>query len=381
MSNNQEKDRKLDDGLNEVEGIYIDEIVMHLKTIWKSKKLIINITLIFMSIGMFFAIFTPKKYTASTVIIPQSSTSNKAGGNLGGLAALAGFNIGGMDNGDSEIPPSLYPQILSSITFQKELLNTPLTIEGIQEKVTYRKYYLEVYAPGVINTLKKYTIGLPELFFKKIKQKKQVNSLNETPNPESKIFTTTSEEKELIEKLLSDISLNVNEKEGYISISSKMLEPKIASELTLRTQELLQKYIIEFKVNKSKDKLSFIQDRYFEKEKEFKEIQSKLTAFQDQNQFSNTSRAKKRLTQYQTEYDLVFDVYSDLGKQLVAQQIKVKEDTPVFTVIKPVVTPIEKSEPKRPIILISWTFLGLLVSLSMIFGNFFFNSLKNSWNK
>ena len=325
MSNNQEKDRKLDDGLNEVEGIYIDEIVMHLKTIWKSKKLIINITLIFMSIGMFFAIFTPKKYTASTVIIPQSSTSNKAGGNLGGLAALAGFNIGGMDNGDSEIPPSLYPQILSSITFQKELLNTPLTIEGIQEKVTYRKYYLEVYAPGVINTLKKYTIGLPELFFKKIKQKKQVNSLNETPNPESKIFTTTSEEKELIEKLLSDISLNVNEKEGYISISSKMLEPKIASELTLRTQELLQKYIIEFKVNKSKDKLSFIQDRYFEKEKEFKEIQSKLTAFQDQNQFSNTSRAKKRLTQYQTEYDLVFDVYSDLGKQLVAQQIKVKE--------------------------------------------------------
>jgi uncharacterized protein involved in exopolysaccharide biosynthesis len=306
---------------------------------------------------------------------------NKVGGSLGGLAALAGVNLGGMNNGESEISPTLYPQILSSFPFQKELLKTPLTIEGIKEKVTYEKYYLEIHKPGVLTTIKKYTIGLPKLILSSFKQKKETTSSNDSTNSESQVFKITSEEKELIENLLSEISLNVNKKDGYISISSTMTEPKAAAELVLKTQELLQKYIIDFKVNKSKDKLNFIQERYLEKEKEFKDIQSKLTSYQDRNQFSNSSRAKKRLTQYQTEYDLVFNVYSELAKQFEAQQIQVKEDTPVFTILKPVVIPIEKSGPKRLIIIISWTFLGLILGVGMIYGNLFLNSIKNSWNK
>jgi uncharacterized protein involved in exopolysaccharide biosynthesis len=369
------------DSFTEGEGIYIRGIVAHLKTVWESRRKIISITLLFMFIGIFIAIFTPKKYTASTVFVPQTSDVSKVGGSLGGLAALAGVNLGGMNNGESEISPTLYPQILSSFPFQKELLKTPLTIEGIKEKVTYEKYYLEIHKPGVLTTIKKYTIGLPELILSSFKQKKETTSSNDSTNSESQVFTITSEEKELIENLLSEISLNVNKKDGYISISSTMTEPKAAAELVLKTQELLQKYIIDFKVNKSKDKLNFIQERYLEKEKEFKDIQSKLTSYQDRNQFSNSSRAKKRLTQYQTEYDLVFDVYSELAKQFEAQQIQVKEDTPVFTILKPVVIPIEKSGPKRLIIIISWTFLGLILGVGMIYGNLFLNSIKNSWNK
>ena len=356
-------------------------IVTHLKTIWMGRRNIIKITLLFMIIGIFIALFTPKKYTASTVIVPQTSGGSAVGLKLGGLAAIAGVNLSGMSSGESEISPRLYPQILNSITFQKELLKTRLTIKGIEGKVTYQKYYLEIHKLGVLATIKKYTIGLPKLILGSLKAKKEVTSSNYITDTESKIFKVSTEGKQLIKTLQNEISLNVNKKEGYILISSTMSEPIAAAELTLAAQELLQKYIIDFKISKSKDKLNFIQERYLEKEKEFKDIQAKLASYQDQNQFSNSSRAKTKLTEYQAAYDLIFDVYSELANQLEAQQIQVKEDTPVFTILQPVLIPLEKSAPNKLIILISWTFLGLILGVGKVLTSLFFNSLKNSWEK
>jgi LPS O-antigen subunit length determinant protein (WzzB/FepE family) len=354
-------------------------IVTHLKTIWDGRRKVIGVTLLFMLIGTFITIFSPKKYTASTVIVPQTSRGNNVGGSLGGLAALAGVNLGGTSNGESEISPMLYPQILSSISFQKELFQTPLTIKGIKEKVTYEKYYLEIHKPGVLATIKKYTIGLPNVILNSFKEKKQTTESNYITDTGSKIFSITAEGKQLIENLRSEVSLIVNKKYGSISISSTMSEPIAAAELTLKTQELLQKHIIDFRINKSKNKLDFIQKRYLEKEKEFKEIQVKLASYQDQNLFLNSSRAQTKGSQYQSQYDLVFEVYSDLAKQLESQQIQVKEDTPVFTILQPVVIPIKKSGPSKLIILISWTFLGLIIAIGNIFGALFLNSIRDNW--
>jgi LPS O-antigen subunit length determinant protein (WzzB/FepE family) len=361
-------------------GMDILAITKHLKTIWNNKVKIIRATLLFMLIGFFLAIFTPKKYTASTIIVPQTNDRSKVGGSLGGLAALAGINLGGMSSGESEISPTLYPQILSSISFQKELLKTPLTINGIKEKVTYEKYYLEIHKPGLLSTIKKYTIGLPSLILSFFKEKKETSSSNYITDTETKIFSVTAEGKQLIKNLQGDISLNVNKKDGYILISSTMSEPIAAAELTLKTQELLQKYVIDFKINKSKEQLTFIKERYLEKETEFNVIQAKLASYKDQNQFSNSLRSQTILIQFQTEYDLAFEVYSELAKQLEAQQIKVKEDTPVFTILQPVVIPIDKSEPNKIIILISWTFLGFMFGVGKIFVSQFLNSIRNSWH-
>jgi uncharacterized protein involved in exopolysaccharide biosynthesis len=354
-------------------------IVTHLKTVWEARRTVIGVTLLFMLIGIFIALFSPKKYTAFTVIVPQTSGGSKVRGSLGGLAALAGVNLEGTSNEESEVSPTLYPQILSSISFQKELFQTPLTIKGIKGKVTYEKYYLEIHKPGVLATIRKYTIGLPNVILNSFKEKKQTTASNYITDTGNKIFSITAEGKQLIENSQSDVSLNVNKKDGYITISSTMLEPIAAAEMTLKTQELLQKYIIDFKVNKSKNKLDFIQKRYLEKEKEFKEIQAKLASYQDQNLFSNSSRAQTKGTQYQAQYDLVFEVYSELAKQLESQQIQVKEDTPVFTIIQHVVIPIKKSGPSKLIILISWTFLGLIIAVGKIFGTLFLNSIRDNW--
>ena len=337
-------------------------LISLLKILNRGRRKIIKIAVIFTSIGLFIAVFSEKEYSASTTIVPQTSTGKSLGGNLGGLAAIAGIDLGSSSSNDSGISPLLYPHLLNSVPFQKELLETSLTIDGHEDSVTFQKFYTDIYRPSVLGIIKKYTIGLPKIIFKRTKVNSVINSLDST----KQIFRITRDEKELIEQLKKQISLSVNEKEGLVSISSKMPNPLNAAELTQNIQELLQKYIIDFKVKKSMDQLRFINERYKEKEKEFKEIEAKLTSYQDQNLFSNSSRAQTKGKQYQAQYDLVFEVYSELAKQLESQQIKVKEDTPVFTILEPVSIPLDKSEPKRGLIILISLFTGLIVGVFLV---------------
>ncbi len=70
-----------------------------------------------------------------------------------------------------------------------------------------------------------------------------------------------------------------------------------------------------------------------------------LAVFDDKNQNVVTSLAKTERQKLQYDYDLAYEVYKSLAQQLEEGKIKVKEETPVFTIIEPIVIPIQKSEP------------------------------------
>ena len=337
------------------------DIIALLQSIWTGKKLILKTVLVFMILGLFIAVFSQNEYTASTTIVPQSS-SEKPGGSIGGLAALAGINLGSVGQ-QSSISPTLYPQILTNISFQKELLETLITIEGQDKKITYKEYYTNVYSPSVLSSIKKYTIGLPGVLIGLLKSDEISN--NEFENNHS-LPQITQDDKKLIELLLEQLTMVINDKDGYISLSTTMPEARAAAELTQKTQELLEQYVIDFKIEKSSSELDFIKNRYQEKEQEFQKIQQKLAVYTDRNQNVNSARAKMELMLLQSEYDLAYGVYSELAKQLETQELKVKEDTPIFTILQPVFVPLEKTGPNRALILIIYTFLGFVLSIGYI---------------
>ena len=337
------------------------DIIALLQSIWTGKKLILKTVLVFMILGLFIAVFSQNEYTASTTIVPQSS-SEKPGGSLGGIAALAGINLGSVGQ-QSSISPTLYPQILTNISFQKELLETLITIEGQDNKITYKEYYTNVYSPSVLSSIKKYTIGLPGVLIGLLKSDEI--SKEESKNNDS-LPQITQDDKKLIELLLEQLSMEVNDKDGYIGLSTTMPEARAAAELTQKAQELLEQYVIDFKIEKSSSELDFIKNRYQEKEQEFQKIQQKLAVYTDRNQNVNSARAKMELMLLQSEYDLAYGVYSELAKQLETQELKVKEDTPIFTILQPVFVPLEKTGPKRSLILIIYTFLGFVLSIGYL---------------
>ena len=70
------------------------DLLQLINKLWRAKKSIAVFTLIFMVIGILVALFSAKEYTATTIMVPQATDSKSTGG-LGGLAAMAGINLGG----------------------------------------------------------------------------------------------------------------------------------------------------------------------------------------------------------------------------------------------------------------------------------------------
>ncbi|MFT5673759.1 MAG: hypothetical protein ACI9JT_002413 [Polaribacter sp.] len=344
------------------------DIVALLKQLWVARKTMLMITMLFLFLGLFVAIFSKKEFTASTTFVPVNQ-GKSVSGSLGGLASLAGISLGG-STGGAEISPELYPQIVHSIPFQLELLQTKLTIDGQEKPVSYKEYYNTIYSAGVLANIKKYTLGLPgvilSLFKTASKEEETASKEEEIVSQENQILSLSQQDNGLIRQLATQISLAVNDKEGFVTISATMPEARASAQLTLKAQILLQDYAQKFKTQKAIEQLGYIENRYLEKQQEFTKIKIEFARFQDQNNGVNTALGKTMLFQLQSDYDLVFSVYTELAKQLEAQRLQVKKDTPLFTVLKPVNIPIEKSAPKRSLILVVYLFLGLVISIGYV---------------
>ena len=195
----------------------------------------------------------------------------------------------------------------------------------------------------------------------------------------AQIVSVSGEDYSLIKQLESQIKLDVNIEEGFVTISATMPEPTASAQLTLRAQELLQEYALRFKTQKSKEQLRYIKARFLEKQKEFNSIKIEFASFQDQNNSINTALGKTKLKELQSEYDIKFSVYNELAKQLEAQRLQVKKDSPLFTVLNPVTVPLLKSAPKRSLILVTHILLGLIISLGFIKSKQIYYVLKKDW--
>lgn len=352
------------------------DVVALIRPVWLQRKLILKTVFSFAILGLFVAVFSEKEYKSSTVFVTQTS-EGKVGGSLGGLAAMAGINLGSME-GDSGINPIIYPKVLNSINFQKELMETKLSFSNGVEKVSYKHYYSKVHKGSLVSLLKKYTIGLPGVLIKKIKGKK-VKNIGTPIN--STLLKVSLQEFDLMKQLKEQVELDVNEDDGYITLSAKMPEALAAAELALKTQSLLQKYIIDFRIQKSKEQLKYIKERYWEVEKKFKECQLRMADFQDKNKFVTTAKSKIEWQSINDEYELIYGVFTELSKQLEAQYIKVTENTPVFTIIEPVSIPVEKSNTRKLFVLIGYSIFGFFVSFLIILFKIIFPKLKKTLNE
>lgn len=339
------------------------DLVEIVKKLWSNRKFIVKVTLVFAILGFVVAISTPNVYTASCTMVPQTGQKS-AGGSLGGLAAMAGINLGSISSGEV-LSPNVYPKIMTNINFQKELIYSKFHFQSIQEPITLYDFYTDKKYQkfNLTGTIKKYTIGLPRVIITAIRGKKTA----ETKPDISALQVLTAKEKSVIELTKKNLSLSVNSKDGFISLSANMSEPLAAAELAQKGQELLQKYITEFKVEKVASNLVFVERSFDEAKKNFEQKQSELARFRDANKSFSSAMARTQEEKLSSEYNLLLGIYTELAKQKEQAKISVTETTPILTVIEPVVVPIEKSKPSRAMILSIFSFLGFFLGVGIVF--------------
>ena len=333
------------------------DLIELLKKIYIEKRFIIKSSIITAVVGVLFALIQPNQYTSSTTFIPQLSTEMKAGGSsLSGLASLAGINLGGVE-GSSEFPPTLYPQVIESVPFRLKLLSSSVNINNDTKILS--DYILSKKSFNLVG-IKKYTIGLPSLIVGIFRTEDSAKkSLSE-------IYNISKDDKLLFEHLENNLTLSVNDKEGFITMSFTDENKNVAAQITSFAQSMLQEKIIEFKIKSSKELLDFTIEQYDQKKYAFEALQDERAIFVDKNINISSSLYQNKLNRIESELSIAQSVVQQLATQVEQAKLKVNKDTPVFTTIKPVSVPYEKSAPSRTQIVIVFLFLGLIFSTGYV---------------
>ena len=128
----------------------------------------------------------------------------------------------------------------------------------------------------------------------------------------------------------------------------------------------LQDEIIQKRLEKVQNNLDFTQTQYNQKKFEFEKIQDRLARFKDRNQNISSSLFLNELERIQAEYSIALNVVKELAAQVESAKLQVNKDTPIFSVIEPVTVPSERDSPKRTLIVLIWSFLGIIISSGFV---------------
>lgn len=343
--------------------------------LWEKRWFIIKVTCVFAVLGVFVAIFTPKEYTASCVVVPETKGGAFSASSLGGLAAMAGINLGAATGGEM-LSPVMYDKLLKNINLRKELMQTKLTFEEYDEPVSILDYYTNpIYKKSsVLGTIKKYTIGLPFTILKAIRGEGDTTEVL-LPSDSKSLTAYTKDELKCIKAFEKQFSIMADKKNGDVTVSARMPEALAAAQVVDAVQNLLQKYVIELKLQKAEVNYEYIKQRYDEAKVVFEQKQEEYAKFQDANKVLTSALSKAKEEQMRSEFNVAKDLFNQLTTQLVQAEMKIKEDIPILTVVEPVQIPLEASAPKRFQILLVWFFLGIFVGVGYILGIDFLNKI------
>ena len=359
----------------EQEGI---DIIALVKSLWEGRKTVIIWTCAFIVLGLVAALTMKREYSVSTVMVPQLN-SKSTSSSLSSLASLAGFDLSSASSG-AELSPLIYPQIVNSVPFRLELMHTPLHYNKCDTMISMFDYAEAKLDKGFsLGTIKKYTIGLPFVILKAIRGEQPEVELRTESGSDSVVeaqpMVVSVKESAMLEDFGKVVSLAVDKKEGYITLTVNGSEPIQTAELAMKAQQLLQEEVTRFRIEKSESELEYIQARYDEIKKEAESYQDQLARITDRSQSMTTTRDRIERDRIQAKYNVANSIYNEMAKQLEQAKMQVKKDTPVYTVIQPVTVPM-KSANSRAKTLVVWTFLGFILGCGIVLGKEYWPKVK-----
>jgi len=337
------------------------------KVIWNGRRIILYSILTCFIIGLVIAFTSEKKYIASGTLLPAENDKSSSLGGLGALAGMAGINMGSMLQNTNSIRSELFPEVVNSTPYLLDLMNQKDNWKGSVTLISLFDYYKGELSKQSESVVLKYTLKLPFTI---------ANALSSSDDKKKSAIISDQVDYLSLDKnqlfsmgqLKSALSIEFDKKTSLILLKAETNDPIFSSQLASKAIDLLQKYIIAYKTKQSVEKLTFITGRYDETKKEYEVARYKLIEYKDSHRNMINERMDNEYQLLVDAYDLSSSLFKSLAQQLEQARITVKEETPVFTVLDPVVVPTEKSGPKRSMILAVSVFLGVFFGLGWIFG-------------
>lgn len=280
--------------------------------LWKGKWIIIATTFVFAVGAVLYALSLPNIYKADALLAPAESSNggglSKMAGQLGGLAALAGVNLGGGESSQTDLAVQVMKsrQFIEAFITQHDLLVPLMAVKGWD--LSSNKIILDedIYSLETDTWLREAT-GL----------RVAKPSAQEAFDVFSKEVFDVSQDKE----------------SGLYTVSITHYSPYIAREWVNWLIDDINKVMRERTIEETSQNLSYL----------------------------NTQLEKTAVADMQSTF---YKLIEEQTKSLMLAEV---QEEFVFKVIDPAVVPELKYGPKRALICIVITIFGFIISISFIF--------------
>ena len=286
--------------------------------IWAGKWLITSITTVFAIGSVLVALWLPNIYKSEALLAPvtekQGGGLSALAGQFGGLASLAGINLGGGGGGDKS---QLAIQILKSREFTSNFINKHHILPDLMAVDKWNRDSNTInYDPEIYNAeTKKWVRGV---------------KLPKMPKPSMQ---------EAYKEFSKILAIGTDKETGMITLSMEHQSPFIAQQWV---KWLVQDINADMKardVEEANKSIKFLE-----------------------NQIKLTNIADLRTT--------LFNLVEEQTKTIMFADVR---DEYVFKTIDPALVPEEKAKPKRALICVLGTLLGGMLGVGIVLVRFAFN--------
>jgi uncharacterized protein involved in exopolysaccharide biosynthesis len=287
------------------------------KALWKGKWIIIATTFVFAASSVLYALSLPNIYKSDALLAPAESSDggglSKMAGQLGGLAALAGVNLGAGESSQTD----LAVQVMRSRQFVEAFIkNHDLLVPLMAAKdwnLANNKLILdeELYNPNTGEWLRE-------------------------PNGLRGSTPTAQEAFEVFNKEV--LSISQDKESGLYTVSVKYYSPYVAQQWVNWLVEDINKVMRERTIAETSQNLAYL----------------------------NTQLQKTAVADMQSTF---YRLIEEQTKSLMLAEV---QEEFIFKVVDPAVVPELKDGPKRALICMLGTLLGGMLSIAVVLVNFTF---------
>lgn len=285
--------------------------------LWGGKWLILVSTVIVAAAGVFYALYKPNIYQASALLAPsQSEGGSQIGGQLSGLASLAGVNLGGGDANKTTIAKEVLQSraFLTDFIHRYELQAPLIAAKGWSQNTEEWSYDREVYNPENGEWLA------------------DNEGLSQKPT-----------DWDLVKTFREQLSVSENKDNGMITVSIKSLSPQAAKDWVSWLVRDINEHMREQDVEEAEASVAYLE-------------------------------AKLRETNIAGMQQVFYQLIEQETRTIMLASAQQEY---VFKTVDPAVAPQEKSEPKRALIAVLAVMLGGMLGVFIVFVRAFVQSSKN----
>ncbi|CCH51607.1 lipopolysaccharide biosynthesis protein [Fibrisoma limi BUZ 3] len=319
-----------------------------IRILLQNRVRVLLVALLFGLAGVGVALMATPEFVSEAKIMPEmNSSSNDVFKRLASVAGFAGIDMAETEGVDA-VRPDLYPNVLQSTPFILYLLDRPVrTRTGQQQTVA-----------SFLDSHKSWSVGK---FLARNEESQRL--VKNTPGQPVEL---TRQQQDLAEEVQKRVSAKLDTRSGIITISAKMPDANVAAGVAQLAMDYLTQYVTSYRTEKARQDLQFYADRLSEARRRYQNAQKGVFEYNDQHRYMVVQAATMDKQRREAELSIAQTVYTELARQYEQAKLKVQERTPVFKVLEPARVPLIRVSPKRTVMLLLYTLVGLAVGSLLV---------------